>query len=250
VVAIYSTFLQRAYDQIVHDVCLPNLPVMFAVDRAGLVGADGETHHGILDIAMFRHIPNLTLMMPKDFKEFESMLELGLRLPGPVALRYPRGGSAALPVTLSGAPLAAGKGEVLRDGRDIAIIGLGSTIVPSLQAHSQLHSMGISAAVINLRFVKPLDYDLIKQFAARCGRLIIVEEHVIAGGMGSAVLEACSALGLAPSTRLLGIGDSFVPHGDNAELMELCHLTAADIVAAAKDLLSREKGQSGREKKA
>jgi len=250
IVAIYSTFLQRAYDQIVHDVCLPNLPVMFAVDRAGLVGGDGETHHGILDIAMLRSIPNLTLMMPKDYTEFAGMLELGFRLPGPVALRYPRGGAAALPVTLSGLPLAVGKGEVLREGRDIAILGLGSTLAPALQAHAQLHSLDISAAVINLRFVKPIDYDLIKEFAARCGRLIIVEEHVIAGGLGSAVLEACSALGLAPNTRLLGICDRFVPHGDNAELMELSHITAADIVAAAKELLSKEKTKSGREKKA
>ncbi|MDD4658518.1 MAG: 1-deoxy-D-xylulose-5-phosphate synthase, partial [Eubacteriales bacterium] len=250
VVAIYSTFLQRAYDQIVHDVCLPKLPVVFAVDRAGLVGADGETHHGILDIAMLRHIPNLTIMMPKDYKELEGMLALSFSLQGPVAIRYPRGAGAALPVTLSGAPLQRGKGEVLRDGRDIAILSIGSTLVPALQAHAQLYSQGISAAVINLRFIKPLDQELIKQFAARCGRLIIIEEHVTAGGLGSAVLEACSDLGVTPATRLLGIRDCFVPHGQNAELMELCHLTAADIVAAAKELLSREKVQSDREKKA
>ncbi len=250
VVAIYSTFLQRAYDQIVHDVCLPKLPVVFAVDRAGLVGADGETHHGILDIAMLRHIPNLTIMMPKDYKELEGMLDLSFSLQGPVAIRYPRGSSAALPVTLSGLPLQAGKGEVLRDGRDIAILGLGSTLIPALQAHAQLSSLGISAAVINVRFIKPLDQELIKQFATRCGRLIIIEEHVIAGGLGSAVLEACSALGVTPATRLLGIRDRFVPHGKNAELMELCHIAAPDIVAAAKELLSREKVQIGREKKA
>lgn len=240
VVAIYSTFLQRAYDQIVHDVCLPNLPVIFAIDRAGIVGADGETHQGIFDIAMLRHIPNMTIMMPKDFKELSGMLGLSLKLSGPVAIRYPRG-STSLPVTLSGAPLQVGKGEVLRDGRDIAILGLGPTLVPALQAQAQLHSQGVSAAVINLRFVKPVDQELVKQYALRCGRLVTVEEHVLDGGMGSAVLEACSVQGLTPAVKRLGIQDQFVPHGEPQQLRELFHLSAADIVAAAKELMSRGK---------
>lgn len=250
VVAIYSTFLQRAYDQIVHDVCLPNLPVFFAVDRAGLVGADGETHQGIFDISMLRHIPNMTVMMPKDFSELEQMLDCAARHPGPVAVRYPRGGSRLLPVTLSGAPMQIGKGEVLRDGRDLVIIGLGPTLALALQAHAELHNRGISAAVLNLRFVKPLDEALIAQFANRCGRLLVVEEHVIGGGLGSAVLETCSKLGLRPHTRLLGIEDSFVPQGDRSQLLELCHINVDDVVAAADELLAREKVQSGREKKA
>lgn len=250
VVAIYSTFLQRAYDQIVHDVCLPNLPVVFAIDRAGLVGADGETHQGVFDIAMLRHIPNITIMMPKDFNELNAMLDLSFRQNGPVALRYPRGGASSLPVALSGTPLQVGKGQVLRDGRDIAILGLGPTLIPAFQAQAQLHSQGVSAAVINLRFVKPLDTQLIKQYALRCGRLVIIEEHVIDGGVGSAVLEACSALGLSPATKLLGVKDCFVPHGEQQQLTELCHIATADIVAAARELMFRGKVHSDRENKA
>ena len=250
VVAIYSTFLQRAYDQIIHDVCLPSLPVIFAVDRAGLVGADGETHQGIFDISMLRHIPNMTIMMPKDYSELEQMLDLAAIHGGPIALRYPRGSSTPLPVTLSGAPLVVGRGEVLRDGRDIAIVGLGSTVPLALQAQAQLHARGISAAVLNPRFVKPLDEQLIAHYANKCGRLVIVEEHLVGGGLGSAILEACSKLGLKPHTRLLGIRDSFVPHGEYSQLLELCGLDVPSIVAAAGELLSREKVQSGREKKA
>lgn len=250
VVAVYSTFLQRAYDQIVHDVCLPGLPVLFAVDRAGLVGADGETHQGVFDISMLRHIPNMTVMMPKDFQELEAMLELGIQHSGPVALRYPRGGCKPLPVTLSGAPLRLGRGEILRDGRDVAIIGLGPTIGLALQAQSRLHATGISAAVLNARFVKPLDEALIAQYARRCGSLVVVEEHVSQGGLGSAVLEACSKLGLSPHTRLLGVPDRFIPHGSNSQLLKLCRIDVEDIVTAAKELVAKEKAQSGREKKA
>ena len=230
VVAIYSTFLQRAYDQIVHDVCLANLPVVFAIDRAGIVGADGETHQGIFDIAMLRHIPTMTIMMPKDFTELRAMLDLCLKHKGPVALRYPRGSASSLPVALSGAPLAVGKGEVLRDGKDLAILGMGPTLVSALQAQAQLHSQGISAAVINLRFAKPLDQELIEKYARRCGRLITIEEHVLDGGLGSAVLEACSARGITPATKLLGIKDWFVPHGEPQQLRELCNLAAADML--------------------
>lgn len=241
VVAIYSTFLQRAYDQIVHDVCLATLPVVFAIDRAGIVGADGETHQGIFDIAMLRHIPNMTIMMPKDFTELRAMLDLCLKHKGPVALRYPRGSASSLPVALSGAPLAVGKGEVLRDGKDLAILGMGPTLVSALQAQAQLHSQGISAAVINLRFAKPLDQELIEKYARRCGRLITIEEHVLDGGLGSAVLETCSARGITPATKLLGIKDWFVPHGEPQQLRELCHLAAADIVAAAQEFMARGK---------
>lgn len=248
VVAIYSTFLQRAYDQVVHDVCLPNLPVVFAIDRAGLVGEDGETHHGLLDIPLLRHIPNLTMMMPKDYGELEDMLELALSLPGPTAIRYPRGGALALPVTLSGSPLQMGRGEVLREGRDVAIFALGPTIAPALQAQAQLHNLGISAAIINPRFIKPLDKELIGQTVRRCGNLVVIEEGIKAGGLGSAILEACSQLGLSPRTRLLGVRDCFVPHGEHAELMKLCDLTAADIVAAARDLVHSGKKQSDEKK--
>lgn len=249
VVAIYSTFLQRAYDQVIHDVCLPNLPVVFAVDRAGLVGEDGETHHGVFDLSMLRAVPNLTIMMPKDYAELEQMLELSFTISGPVVLRYPRGGAAPLPATLA-LPLQVGKGEVLREGRDLAIIGLGSTLGPALAAHAKLQSIGISAAVINARFVKPLDRELINACASRSGRLLIVEEHARAGGLGSAVLEACSSLGISPVTRLLGIDDTFVPHGDACQLLEHCQLNAAAIAEAAQDIMLKGKMPSGREKKA
>jgi 1-deoxy-D-xylulose-5-phosphate synthase len=232
VVAIYSSFLQRAYDQIVHDVCIPQLPVVFAVDRAGLVGADGETHQGIFDIAMLRHIPNMTVMMPKDFAEMEQMLDFAALHDGPITVRYPRGGSKPLPVTLSGTPLTLGRGEVLRDGRDIALIGLGPTLGLALQAQAELHNRGLSAAVINPRFVKPLDEELIGQYAARCGRLVVIEEHVTNGGLGSAIMETCSKLNLFPQIKVVGIEDMFVTHGERDELLNLCGLTVENIVAA------------------
>lgn len=235
VVAVYSTFLQRAYDQVVHDVCLPNLPVLFAIDRAGLVGADGETHHGVFDLSMLRHIPNMTVMMPKDYSEMEQMLDFALELPGPVAIRYPRGAFEVLPVTLA-APLALGRGEVLRDGRDVTIIALGPMLHEALKAQAELHSAGISAAVINPRFVKPLDHELLQVYAARTGSIITVEEHALQGGLGSAVLETLSRYKIRAEVRCLGIGDQFVPHGDRSKLLSLCRLSVQDIVAAAKSL--------------
>jgi 1-deoxy-D-xylulose-5-phosphate synthase len=235
VVAVYSTFLQRAYDQVVHDVCLPNLPVLFAIDRAGLVGEDGETHHGVFDLSMLRHIPNMTVLMPKDYSEMEQMLDFSLELPGPVAIRYPRGAFGALPVTLA-SPLALGKGEVLRDGRDVTIIALGPMLHEALKAQAELHSVGISAAVINPRFVKPLDHELLQVYAARTGSIITVEEHTLQGGLGSAVLETLTRYNIRTEVRCLGIGDQFVPHGNRSKLLSLCRLTVQDIVAAAKSI--------------
>lgn len=235
VVAVYSTFLQRAYDQVVHDVCLPNLPVLFAIDRAGLVGEDGETHHGVFDLSMLRHIPNMTVLMPKDYSEMEQMLDFSLELPGPVAIRYPRGAFGALPVTLV-SPLALGKGEVLRDGRDVTIIALGPMLHEALKAQAELHSVGISAAVINPRFVKPLDHELLQVYAARTGSIITVEEHTLQGGLGSAVLETLTRYNIRTEVRCLGIGDQFVPHGNRSKLLSLCRLTVQDIVAAAKSI--------------
>ncbi|MTI94879.1 MAG: 1-deoxy-D-xylulose-5-phosphate synthase [Firmicutes bacterium] len=247
VVAVYSTFLQRAYDQILHDVCLPELPVVFAVDRAGLVGADGETHHGLFDISMLRAIPNMAIMMPKDYREFEQMLQLSVQHNGPIAVRYPRGGAKKLPVTLS-TPMALGKGELLRDGRDLVLIGLGTTLPAVLEAQSQLAVRGISAAVINPRFVKPLDKDLLSQTIGRCGRVVVVEEHVTAGGLGSAIAEFCSMAGLTPSLRLLGVGDGFVTHGTHQQLSTVCRLTSSDIVDAV-DKIMEDGGSQWQEKK-
>lgn len=242
VVAIYSTFLQRAYDQILHDVCLPGLPVVFAVDRAGLVGADGETHHGLFDIAMLRHIPGITILMPKDLKELGEMLVFALKGNGPVAVRYPRGGAGSLPVTLSGRPLELGKGELLREGKDVTLIGLGPTLPLVLEAQSLLHSKGISAAVINPRFVKPLDRELIGGTVAKTGRLVVVEEHSVAGGLGSAVLELCQELAVSPAAKLIGIDDRFVTHGQPEQLRRACGLTVNRIVSQAEKLVVKDKG--------
>ncbi len=243
VVAIYSTFLQRAYDQVLHDVCLPGLPVIMALDRAGLVGDDGETHHGVFDISMLRNIPGLTIMMPKDLPELEQMLAFAMESDGPVALRYPRGGATPLPVTLSGQPLEHGRGELLREGRDVTLVGLGPTLNLVLEAQAVLSHRGISAAVVNPRFVKPLDSDLLQQTVGKTGRVVVVEEHVRAGGLGSAIMEHCQEAGINPAVRLLGISDDFVSHGPVEELRKLCGLTVDNVVQAAEQLMS-EKGQS------
>ncbi len=215
VVAIYSTFLQRAYDEIVHDVCLQNLPVIFAVDRAGLVGEDGATHQGLFDISYLRHIPNLVVMAPKDGSELRKMLQFALQHDGPSAIRYPRGKAREI----SGYPLAdaevrVGKGEILTDGDDIAIIAFGCSVHPSLKAAEMLRKDGISPCVINARFVKPLDESLILSVCERIRKVVTVEENVLAGGFGSAVLECLERAGMAGvSVKRIGIGDEFVEHG-------------------------------------
>lgn len=249
VVAIYSTFLQRAYDQVLHDVCLPGLPVVFAIDRAGLVGGDGETHHGLFDISILRPIPGMTIMMPKDLAELEQMLEFAIKeCSGPVAVRYPRGGAASLPVTLSGSPLKLGRGELLREGKDVTLVGLGPTLALVLEAQSLLYSRGISAAVVNPRFVKPLDSRLLEQTVGKTGRLVVVEEHVMTGGLGSAVLEQCQKLSLMPAARLVGVDDDFITHGHIDQLRRTCGLTVGKIVSAVESLL-REKKETGAGKK-
>ena len=189
VAVIYSTFLQRAYDQILHDVCIQKLPVVFALDRAGVVGEDGETHQGLFDLSYLRHLPNLVLMAPKDENELRDMLFTAVEHPGPVALRYPRGRGVgvAFSSTLSKVPI--GKAEVLREGQDLLILALGASVYPALEAAKELEKQGFSATVVNARFVKPLDEPLILSLAAQHGRVLTVEENVVAGGFGSAVLE-------------------------------------------------------------
>ncbi len=198
VVAIYSTFLQRAYDQIHQDVCLQNLPVVFALDRGGMVGEDGPTHQGLFDFSYLRHIPNLIVMAPKDEDELRHMIKTALDCARPVALRYPRGKGVG--VKMEGPPrsLEIGKGEVLTDGRDVLLLAMGSTVYPCLRAAEQLEGMGIDAAVINSRFLKPLDGELICHWAKRTGRVLTVEENVLQGGFGSAVLELLQDQGLSP----------------------------------------------------
>jgi 1-deoxy-D-xylulose-5-phosphate synthase len=221
VVAIYSTFLQRSYDEIIHDVCLQDLPVVFALDRAGIVGDDGPTHNGVFDISYLRHIPNLVIMAPKDAQEMKEMLSLALRHDGPSAIRYPRGKARDGEAPES---FEIGEAEVLRDGNDIAILAIGSTALPSLSAAERLDKGGISATVVNMRFVKPLDRELVLRIAGSMQRIVTVEDNVVQGGFGSAVLECLNDERQAseefkmPDVRVLGIKDEFVEQGTQAEM--------------------------------
>jgi 1-deoxy-D-xylulose-5-phosphate synthase len=233
VVAIYSTFMQRAYDQVLHDVCLQNLPVVLALDRGGMVGEDGETHQGLFDLSFLRHLPNLTLMAPKDENELRDMLYTAVEHPGPIALRYPRGKGVgvAFSSTLQKVPI--GRAEVLRSGEDLLILALGASVYPALAAAQKLEEKGFSATVVNARFVKPLDENLILTLAAKHGRVLTVEENVLAGGFGSAILELLADQGLLVAVKRLGIPDKFVEHGAPAILRQKYGLDADGILLGA-----------------
>jgi 1-deoxy-D-xylulose-5-phosphate synthase len=221
VVAIYSTFLQRAYDQVLQDVCLQGLPVVFALDRGGIVGEDGPTHHGVFDFSYLRHIPNLIVMVPKDENEFQHMIKTAMECPGPVAFRYPRGKGEGKGRDASLQSIDIGKGEVLREGGDILIIAVGTTVYPSLRAAQRLAEVGIQAAVINSRFLKPLDANLLCDWAQKTRKVLTVEENVLQGGFGSAVLELFQERGLFQTqVERLGIPDIFIEHGPQALLRE------------------------------
>lgn len=227
VVAIYSTFLQRGYDQILHDVCLQNLPVVFALDRAGIVGEDGETHQGLFDFAYLRHVPRMVVMAPKDENELQHMLYTAVKYSGPIALRYPRGMGEGAQLEEEFHELAIGKGEVLREGRDLAIFGTGPLVYKALRAAEILSTHGVEAAVINARFIKPLDKELILKYASLTHRVVTCEEHVLAGGFGSAVSELLSDEGTADCKVLrLGIPDTFVEHGHPEIIRQEFGLTA------------------------
>jgi 1-deoxy-D-xylulose-5-phosphate synthase len=215
VVAIYSTFLQRAYDEIIHDVCLQNLPVVFAIDRAGIVGEDGATHQGVFDISYLRHIPNLLFMAPKDGEELRAMLRLALRHNGPSAIRYPRGRVLQfIKNEMDSTDLEIGKAEVLELGDEIAIIAAGNTVRSALNAAKRLRNEGIQPYVINARFLKPLDEELILMIAERTKKIVTVEENILAGGFGSAVLECLNKAGIADViVKRIGVEDEFVEHG-------------------------------------
>jgi 1-deoxy-D-xylulose-5-phosphate synthase len=236
VVAIYSTFLQRAYDEIVHDVCLQNLPVIFAIDRAGIVGEDGASHQGLFDISYLRHIPNLLIMSPKDGSELKKMLRLALQHDGPSAIRYPRGKAREIAgYPLEDTVVRIGKGDILTDGDDVAIIAIGNTVGPALKAAEMLRRDGISPCVINARFVKPLDEALILSVSERIKKIVTVEENVLAGGFGSAVLECLAGAGMTGvSVRRIGIGDEFVEHGSQAILRKKYGLDEEGIYRISK----------------
>uniref|UniRef100_I2Q0J2 1-deoxy-D-xylulose-5-phosphate synthase n=1 Tax=Desulfovibrio sp. U5L TaxID=596152 RepID=I2Q0J2_9BACT len=240
VVAIYSTFLQRSYDQIVHDVCLQNLPVTFCLDRGGLVGEDGATHHGAFDLSYLRHIPNLTVMAPGNEAELPAMLATALAHPGPVAIRYPRGAGEGLPVPEQAEPLPMGRGEFVREGTDGLVVAIGSRVMPAVAAADALAAeTGKEVAVFNARFVKPLPEAQLLELAGRFPLWLTVEENVLQGGFGSAVLECLSDAGaLAGLTvRRLGLPDEFVEHGSQKALRVLCGLDRDGIRAALARLL-------------
>jgi len=245
VVAIYSTFLQRSYDQVLQDVCLQNLPVVFALDRGGIVGEDGPTHQGVFDFSYLRHIPNLVIMVPKDENEFQHMIKTATECPFPTAFRYPRGKGVGVKRDVSLHPLDIGKGEVVREGQDILIVAIGSTVYPSLRAAEKLADTGIRAAVINSRFLKPLDGALLCDWAKRTGKVLTVEENVLQGGFGSAVLELFQERGLTSiQVKRLGIPDTFLEHGPQALLREKYEIDEKGIMNGVRRMLEEERSES------
>ena len=241
VVAIYSTFLQRAYDQLIHDVAIQNLPVVFALDRGGLVGADGPTHHGAFDLSYLRCIPNLTVMAPADENECRQMLFTAFGLDGPAAVRYPRGAGPGVDVAAAMKALPVGRGEVRREGRHVAILAFGTVLKGALEAGAELN-----ATVANMRFVKPLDRELVVKLATSHELLVTIEENVTSGGAGSAVLETLAAEGLEVPVLQLGLPDAFVEHGDPQVLLADCGLDRDGIVRAVKVRRGKSASRSGK----
>lgn len=229
IVAIYSTFLQRAFDQIIHDVCIQNLPVVFAIDRAGIVGEDGKTHQGTLDLSYLSCIPNLVVAAPSDENELGHMLYTAVRYGGPIAIRYPRGNGWGVSLEEKLKELPIGKGNIIKTGSDLAIIAIGSAVVPSLEAAWILNKKGIDCAIVNARFAKPLDSDLILETVSKTKRLVTVEENALAGGFGSAVLSLLSSIAGVRALRI-GIPDEFVEHGPQELLRANYSLNAEGIV--------------------
>jgi 1-deoxy-D-xylulose-5-phosphate synthase len=238
VVAIYSTFLQRALDQVIHDVCLQNLPVTFALDRGGVVGDDGPTHHGVFDLSYLRFIPNLVLMAPKDENELQHMLFTAIHHKGPAALRYPRGQGEGVELSDNLTELPIGKAELLREGKDILLLPIGNRVYPALEAAAGLEKVGIDAAVINPRFVKPLDSDLIIAWAKKTGRVVTIEDNVRMGGFGSAVLELLADNNLSHiRVNILGYSDRFIEHGTQEILWHKEHIDGPAIINGAMELM-------------
>ncbi len=241
VVAIYSTFLQRSYDEIIHDICLQNLPVVFAIDRGGIVGDDGPTHNGTFDLSFLRHIPNIVVMAPKDGHELRSMLKTAVEYDGASAVRYPRGSVSDFQEEEELKTIPIGKSEVLADGKDVLIIAIGSTVEPAAAAADLLSDGGINACVINARFVKPLDTDTIVSKAKDINNILTVEENVIAGGFGSAVLEELTKAGVQGiNLKMLGIPDKFVEQGAQNVLRKNLGLDAEGIAREALALAGKK----------
>lgn len=243
VAAIYSTFMQRAYDSIMHDICMQKLHVTLCLDRAGLVGDDGYTHHGVFDYAYLRSIPNMTIMAPKDENELQHMLKTALDFDGPVSVRYPRGSGVGVALDTQWQDLPIGKAEVLRTGKDVCFWAIGSMVQTALDAAELLEAQGISAGVVNMRFAKPLDVELLREHAQSYGKIITLEEGVLAGGVGSAILEELNENKLLEQceVRCLGIPDEFVMHGDKKLLFRDLGLDTPTIAAKAAAFVKGEK---------
>ena len=239
VAAIYSTFLQRGFDQVIHDVALQNLNVTFAMDRAGIVGADGPTHHGLLDIAYFRGYPNMTLMAPKDEAEMRDMLLTAIETDGPAGMRYPRGAGVGADLSKPAERLEVGKAELLREGSEIAILAYGSMVHPALEAAEELSKDGIEATVVNARFVKPLDSELILTLAQSNRMIVTVEEAYLAGGFGSAVMELLEENAMQDSVRVvrMGVPDRIITHGDPKLLLAKYGLDSDGIYTKVKETI-------------
>ncbi len=248
IVAIYSTFLQRGFDQVLHDVCLPDLPVIFALDRSGIVGEDGKTHQGIFDLAYLDLMPNMIVCAPKDENELQDLLYTALNTEHPIAIRYPRGRGVGVPRTSELHQIPIGKAEILKNGEDIVVVGIGSTVVPSLEAAEHLALWDIDAMVINARFAKPLDKELILDVANHTKKMVIVEENVLSGGFGAAVLELLQKAEV-PDVKIkrLGIPDEFVTHGKQDFLRSLYHLDAPGIAKECADFLARIRAKAEKE---
>jgi 1-deoxy-D-xylulose-5-phosphate synthase len=234
VVAIYSTFLQRGYDQLIHDVALQNLDVTFALDRAGLVGADGATHAGNYDLAFLRCIPNMVVMAASDENECRQMLTTAYRYTGPAAVRYPRGAGAGVAVAPELTDIPLGKGEIRRKGKQVALLAFGTMVAPALQAGETLN-----ATVANMRFIKPLDAALVAELAASHDLLVTIEEGCVMGGAGSAVAEALAAAGIVKPLLQLGLPDQFIDHGDAQQLLAQCGLDGEGIAASVTQRLGK-----------
>ena len=239
VIALYSTFAQRAYDQLIHDVCLQNLPVTLCLDRAGLVGEDGPTHHGVFDLSYLRQMPNMCVMAPKDEEELRHMLATAIAIEGPAAVRYPRGAGLGVPLTDSLETLPVGKAEVLQEEGDIAFLAVGTMVEKAKEAAAILKEEGIEAAVVNMRFIKPLDTELLGEMARTKMLLITAEENVLAGGFGSAVAEYLADHGIEVPLLRFGIPDRFIEQGTRRELLSLCGLQPDEMAERIRERLSQ-----------
>lgn len=239
VVAVYSTFMQRAFDSVLHDICMQNLPVVLGLDRAGLVGDDGYTHHGVFDYSYLRLMPQMTIMAPKDENELRHMLATAVNFNGPIALRYPRGSGLGVEITEPLHPLPIGKAEEIKTGSDVCLWAVGSMVDEAVKAAEALAEQGISAGVVNMRFVKPLDTELLVKTALQCKNIVTLEEGTVEGGAGSAVLEELNDNGLVGKVKVLNLGipDKYIPHGDKKLLMRDIGLDHDSIVKRIAEFL-------------